>query len=143
MATPTIETQIWTALRTRMAALVLSPVVPVLWPGEDETLPNGSCFEVSFLPNNTDRLFQKGTDPHRYFGILNIGVLTVPGASYHLTYAQELAGDVAGHFPADLAMYYSDVTVKVMKQPSIGGGFRDEARARWLTPVTVEYECFA
>lgn len=139
MATPTVETKIWLALRARLSSLVLSPVVPVLWPAELVTLPSGTALEVTHLPNRPQRRYLDGAEPSYRQGILQIGVLTIPGAAQHQAVAAEIAGDVAGHFPADLRMPYLDVAARVSEAPALGNSFRDDKRARWVTPVTVRY----
>lgn len=147
---PAIETSIWLALRGRVEALVLSPVLPLLWPGESETLPQAgtpprpvNCLEVIHLPNRTERMFVGSDDDHRYQGILQVAVLTIPGAADHENLAREIAGKVVAHFPADLKLQYAGVQLRITKRPDTRQSFRDTARSRWLTPISIYYQAFA
>ena len=142
MATPNVETKIWLALRTRLAGLTLSPAATVLWPGEDASIPSGTAIEVIHQVNRPGRLFMGSTSPHQRQGILQLGVLTVSGASHHETQVREIAGDIADHFPADLSMTTHGVTVRVTEAPEVGGSFRDDKRARWVTPISIRWETF-
>ena len=139
MATPTVETKIWLALRNHLASLVLNPAVPFIWPAEATTIPHGNSLEVTHMPNRPQRQYLGSDEPPYRQGILQVGVLTVPGFSQHMSVAMEIAGDVAGHFPKDSRMTYSDVVLRVSEDPQVGQGFRDEKRARWVTPVTIRY----
>lgn len=146
---PSIETSIWLALRGRVQSVVLSPVLPISWPNEPFTPPQvndkpGPYLRVTHLPNQTDRIFIGSNDPHRYQGILQISLFSaldqspaVPGAVI------EQAGQIAAHFPADLRLSHSGVTVRITKRPSIAQGMRDDASSRWHTPVSIFYECYA
>lgn len=139
MATPTVETKIWLALRNHLASLVLSPAAPFIWPAESVTIPQGTSLEVTHMPNRPVRRYLGSDEPDLLRGILQVGVLTIPGFSQHQTVATEIAGDVAGHFPKDARMTYDDIVVRISEKPETGQSFRDEKRARWVTPVTIRY----
>lgn len=139
---PAIETSIWLALRARLEGLVLSPALPILWPGENETLPAGNCLEVTHFPNRPDRPMV-GSDASQIMqGFLQVAVLTIPGAPHHETVAREIAGTVADHFATDLRLTHGDVTLRITRRPDIARGLRNAERARWLTPISVYYEAF-
>jgi hypothetical protein len=140
---PTIEASTWLALRTRIEALVTTPALPVLWPGESTELPAAPCIEVTFLPNTVNRLFLKGSSPHQRPGILQISLLTIPGAPQHEAQAQQLAGTIAVWFPADLILFYGGIKVRITAGPTVSGGYRDDSRSRWVTPVTIKFEVLA
>ena len=117
----------------------INPAASILWPGEAVSLPDGTSIEATHLPNRPQRLYLDGAEPSYRRGILQLGVLTKPGAANHQTFATEIAGDVAGHFPADLRMPFDDVVVRVSEAPAVGSSFHDPKRARWVTPVSVRY----
>src|SRR5690554_1305869 len=100
MATPTVNTRIWLALRNHLADLVLTPVLPILWPGTNVTLPSsGRALEITHLVNRPDRRFIGSYEPHDRRGILQIGVLSIPSANEHAeTAVREIAGTIAAHF---------------------------------------------
>ena len=139
----TIKTKIWLALRARVESLVLSPVHPIAWPNENFTPPASVLapyLEVMHLPNTSDRLFINRGDANRYSGILQISAMYRLGTPHGETMAGEIAGLVAEHFPADLYMPYSDIRLRVTKDPDVAQGFRDDETQRWKTPVSIRYE---
>jgi len=139
---PSIETSIWLALRARVESLVLSPALPVLWPGEEEALPAGNCLEVTHFPNRPDRQMVGSDASQLMQGFMQVAVLTVPGAPHHETVAREIAGTVADYFATDLRLTHGDVTLRITRRPHVSRGLRDTERARWLTPISVYYEAF-
>lgn len=144
MATPNIETMIWLALRGRVESLVLSPSLPVLWPGQGASLPAGRCIEVFHLVNRPVRPFLASGDPHERMGILQLSVVSPISSSEHYeTVVREIAGDIADHFPPDLRMTYGDVTVRVSEAPEVAQSYKDQGRNRYITPVSVRWYCFA
>jgi len=145
---PAIETAIWLALRGRVETLVLNPIHPVAWPNEAFTAPQtdnlpAPYLKVTHLPNRTERVFLNGADPHWYRGILQISAMYPLAQLNGEVGAREIAGQVAAHFPAGLPLYNGAVRVDITARPTVAQGFRDDASARWLTPVSVPYECFA
>ena len=144
---PTVETSIWLALRARVGTLVLSPVHAVAYPNEAFTPPQTATapilplpyLRVTFFLNTPNRPFLNGADPHQRRGILQIDVMSL--LNQNPAVALEAAGQVAAHFPADLPMPYGGLVVKVEKAPDVMRGFRDEER--WITPVSIRWECFA
>jgi len=139
MATPTVETSIWLALRGRVESLVLSPVHPVSWPNEAFAPTAEPYLRVDHIPNRVLRAFIGSNDPHHYRGILQIGVMAK--LNQNLAIGLEVAGDVAGHFPTDLKLSSNGVTVRVTSYPSIGPA--QPQAAYLMIPVSVEYETWA
>ena len=142
---PTIKTKIWLALRARVESLVLSPVHPIAWPNENFTPTTAGgvlapYLEVMHLPNTTDRLFINRGDANRFAGILQVSAMYRLGLPHGETIAGEIAGLVAAHFPADLYLPYSDIRLRVTKEPDVAQGFRDDDTTRWKTPVSIRYE---
>lgn len=150
MSSPSVETMTWLALKGRVATLVLSPVLQIAWPKETFTPPQAGSppkpqpyLEIRHLPNTNTRMFVGHTDPHRRAGILQI-TLKYPTSLNHAEAVQtEIAGKIAAHFSAGLAMVYGDLTLTVEKAPDIGQGFRDGTDPYWQTPVSIRYRTFA
>lgn len=140
---PAIETSIWMALRSGVETLALTPAPAIIWPGESETLPHGTALEILHFPNTTERVFIASTGPQQYRGILQLGLLTVPGAENHETVVREIAGKIVAHFPVDQRLRFDGLSVRITKRPNTSRGFRDEKRNRWMTLISVNYECFA
>ena len=140
MATPTVETAIWLALRGRVESLVLSPVYPVAWPNESYQPAAGVPYlKVEHIPNRTLRAFIGSDDPHHYRGILQIGLMTK--LNRDLAVGLEVAGDVADHFPADLKLTAHGVIVRITAHPGVG--LPQPQATHLMIPVSVEYETWA
>ncbi len=136
---PSTESTIEGALFSRVAALLLSPALPVAWPNVSFAKPAGGYLRVTHIPNTSRRLFLASNAPHQRLGLVQVDVF-VPknqGASG----ATEIAGQVAQHFPADLPMRADGLTVRVTKAPDIGPALADDTH--WQVPVTIRYEAFA
>lgn len=142
MATPTVETAIWLALRGRIETI--PGAMPMAWPNEAFTPPrdaNGVSvpyLRIDMIPNTTQRVFIGSTDPHRYRGILQIGVMA--RLNQNLAVGMEIAGDVADHFPADLRLTAHDVTVRVTSHPSLGPA--QPQATHLMIPVSIEFESY-
>lgn len=136
---PSIETQIWLALKARVAALTLSPALPVAWPNEDFIKPITGYLRVTHVPNVNRRLFIGSTEPHQRIGLLQVDVFS--RKNQDASVAAEIAGQVAAWFPTDLRMTYGTVSVRVTKAPDVAQAIADDTH--WLAPTSVEYECFA
>lgn len=136
---PTIESSLEAALFARVAALALSPALPVAWPNVSFNPPATGYMRVTHLPNANRRLFLGSNDPHQRLGLLQLSVFAPKngGAST----ATEIAGKVAAHFPADLPMRRDGITVKVAKAPDVAPAFAEDTH--WHVPVTIAYQAFA
>jgi hypothetical protein len=136
---PSIETQIWLALKGRVQSLVLSPVLPIAWPNEDFTKPLTGYLRVTHVPNVNRRLMIGSAGKHQRIGLLQVDVFSKKNENAAV--AAETAGQVAAWFPTDLRMRYGAVTVRVTKAPDVAQAIADDTH--WLTPVTIAYEAFA
>lgn len=108
------------------------------WPNVAFDPPDGETYlRVDHLPNTIERLFVKGSDPSLYRGILQLTVVAPlnGGASA----ATGLAGEVAGYFPADLAlMTWDSMKIRIERAPDVAPAFRNGHA--WMVPVSVRYE---
>lgn len=136
---PSIETPIWLALRARVEALTLSPVLPVAWPNESFTPPPTGYLRVTWMPNVNRRLFLGSADPHQRLSMLQVDVFAKK--NQNVAVALEIAGKVAAHFPADLRMTAHGIACRVAKAADVGQPLPDEAFL--MVPVTVAIEAFA
>lgn len=144
MATPSTETKIWLALRSRVESLVLDPTLQILWPGQNVDLPSGNALEVTHLVNRPSRQFIGSNEPHDRRGILQIGVLSLPSTNEHAeTVVREIAGRVGNHFPTDHRLAYADVLVRIYEAPEVGSSFKDDQRSRVVTPISIRWRCYA
>ena len=137
---PSIETQIWLALKGRVQSLVLTPALPIAWPNETYVpSPTQNYLRVTHVPNINRRLFIGSTEPHQRIGLLQVDVFAKKNQDASV--AAEIAGQVAAWFPTDLRMTYSSAAVRVTKAPDVAQAIADDTH--WLVPTSVEYECFA
>jgi len=136
---PSIETQIWLALKGRVQALALSPALPIAWPNEDFTKPITGYLRVTHVPNVNRRLFIGSSEPHHRIGLLQIDVFAKKNQDASV--AAEIAGQVAAWFPTDLRVNYGAVSVRITKAPDVAQAIADDTH--WQTPVSVEYETYA
>jgi hypothetical protein len=135
----TIEEKIEAALFARVASLDLTPALQVAWPNVPFTPPAAAYLQVLHFPNRNTRLFLAGSDPHFRQGILQLTVAAPLNAG--TVQATGLAGGIAEHFPADLALYSEGLKVKVQAAPRVWPA--DKTDAWWNVQVDVPYECFA
>ncbi|MER8846047.1 DUF4128 domain-containing protein [Mesorhizobium australicum] len=136
---PSIETQIWLALKGRVQGLVLTPALPIAWPNEDFTKPTTGYLRVTHVPNINRRLFIGSTEPHQRIGLLQIDVFAKKNQDASV--AAEIAGQVAAWFVADSRLTYSTVSLRITKAPAVAQAITDDTH--WQTPVSVEYETYA
>ena len=140
MAPPTVETAIWLALKERVKTIPLSPLPPIHWPNEIYEPKVGTAYlKVEHIPNTTQRVFIGSMEPHRYRGILQIGLMTK--LNQQVGIALEMAGGIASHFPPDLRLVAHDVTVRVTRRPDMGPA--QPQSTHLMIPVSVEYETWA
>lgn len=130
-----VETTIEAALFGRVRTLDLDGDPPVAWPNRAFT-PPGTYIRVEHLPNRVTRLFLKGSDPHLRQGILQITVVTPLNAGPED--ATALAGAVAEHFPADLALYEDGIKVRVQRAPDVMPA--EKSDTSWSARVDVYYD---
>lgn len=134
-----IETSMWMALRGRIASLTLSPTIPVVYPKQDAPA-SGRYILVTYMPNRTSRLMVDSGGSHERPGILQLSLMTPLSTASPAEAEMDIAGKIAAHFPADLALEHNGVQVRVTKAPDVAMGFRDDDAARWHTPVSISFE---
>ena len=136
----TVEENIEAALLDRLRQLTLSPALPVAWPNRKFDPPAGGAYlRVDHLPNVNERFLLGSAAPHHRRGILQ--VTAVLPLNQGPTPATKIAGEVAAHFPADLALYSGGIKVEITDAPSRAPALRTDVS--WNVPVSINYECFA
>lgn len=149
--TATIETKIAQAIQARVASLPGS--FPVLWTDDAPVEPPKDAkgplpyIEAHFEPNRTVRRFIGSNDPHERPGLLlltlcwPIAKVGTGSGKTHKDAIRQHAGEIAAHFPADLAMDFQGVRVRVAAAPSVLGAYRDDHYLR--TQARIEWQAFA
>ena len=141
----TVQTLVWQALKARVATLPVGYAVSYpMEPFDPPVSANGKPLpyvECRHLPNDNTRLFIKGSDPHERMGILQLSLLwpvsDVGTGKTHPDVLTQKAGEIAAHFPADLALDFQGARVRVERAPDVAQPLRDEAV--WRVPVSVRY----
>lgn len=141
-----VESDIWSALKTRAALLAVAPIslVPanlISWPNVTFTTPGPtlSWLRVTFIPNRNRRLFLGSNEPHERKGLLQIDCFTPKSGGSNAPLA--MAATVASHFPCDLQLNAGSGSVRIEKAPDVMQSIPDETHL--LTPVAITYQAFA
>ena len=132
----TIESNIEAALFAHVLALDIDGDPPLAWPNVEFTPPAGPYIRVDHFRNANGRLFLKGSDPHLRQGILQLTVVTPLHGGPSL--ATGLAGSIAEHFPADLALFEEGTKVRIQAAPDVMSF--DKTDVSYDCPVSVRYE---
>lgn len=140
MSVPSVETKIIEAIRARVALLPMIASYPIVWMTDTTYTPNpdDAFLRCSWSPNQTQRMVIDSDGPHQRLGVLQIDVMGRKTQAAGVT--NEVAGQVAAHFPADLIMHFMGVSVRVLKAPSVGSAF---VGTHMQVPVIVELESFS
>jgi hypothetical protein len=134
----TIEERIEAALFAHTLTLALDGAPPIAWPNATFNPPAGAYIRVDHFPNANSRLLVKGSAPHLRQGILQLTV--VAPLNVGPTLATGLAGAIAEHFPADLALFEEGTKVRIQAAPDVMDA--DKTDVSNDVPVSVRYECF-
>lgn len=140
MTSPELETKMWLALRSGIVTAAAAASLPVAYPNENFTPAAGGYISVTDTPNTPDRLFLKGTDPHERKGILSFMIYTPLGKDVAIS--RDKAGKIAAFFSADTVLTYSDLSLKVIKNPRVGATLVPKGSPFAETAVEVWYRCF-
>lgn len=134
----TVEATIAELLFARLTSLVLSPVLPVAYPGLAFTPPAGAYLRADFIPNRTENLGLANEASARHQGILQ--VMAIYPANGGVIKPTNTAGLVASHFAKGTILYGSGVKLKVYAKPSVGAPMIEPDKVN--VPVTVLYRSF-
>ncbi|MET3648031.1 phage tail terminator-like protein [Phyllobacterium ifriqiyense] len=147
MAT-SVEGTILSLLLARLAALVLSPALPVAQPGIpfiapiETSGPNSGkpkpYLRADFIPNRTENLGIADDAKARHQGILQVMVVHPSGIG--AVKPTDIGGAVAAHFAKGTKLYGSGVKVKVYQKPSVGAPMIETDKI--YVPVTILWHSF-
>lgn len=141
----TIPEQIEAALFAHTLTLDATGDPPLVWPNTEFPEPGNekplTYVEVAHFPNTNTRLLLDGAGPHLRQGILQLTIYTplLGGAAP----ATQLAGEIAEHFPADLALFEDDIKVRIQRTPDVIPAAKTDDGVSWATRCDVRYEAFA
>lgn len=148
MSVSDVDRKIWLALKSRLSEAGTLTGLSIEWPNTAFTAPAEGYLRVRHFPNSPNRPFLDGGDPHERLGIVQVMVFSKRGGSYvagtdNNAVVVNIAGKVAGLFPADYKMTNSDVTVRVIRAPRVGEVVNPAGSAYAECVVEVPYRCFA
>lgn len=151
-----MDVEIRLALAQHLAALELSPSLPVAWENDDFNPPATGFLQSQLFRSGVQRL-TIGPEGHRHFGFLQVTVVLPKNEG--AAQADRVAEIVRDHFPADLwlssgttlpggptlpvgdTLPGGDRILRVTQTPVIAGGLPDGPW--WRVPVTIEFEAFS
>ncbi|WP_457299168.1 phage tail terminator-like protein [Phyllobacterium sp. P5_D12] len=135
----TVEATIAEILFARLTSLVISPVLPVSYPGLAFTPPaNAAYLKADFIPNRTDNLGLANDAKARHQGIIQVMAIYPVGQG--VIKPTNTAGLVAAHFAKGTILYGSGVKLKVYAKPSVGAPMIEPDKVN--VPVTILYRSF-
>lgn len=134
---PSIETELWLAIKSRIATLPFVPSIAVAYPGQVYTPTNAPFIAVGEATSPPRRkLIGRGENDRA-------GMLTLVYAAkigQDAAVYKEAAGVIAGHFAEDTQMRYGLTCVRVVEPPHVVGGYNDNGWFR--TPVNIAWRSF-
>lgn len=132
------EATIYALLNERL--LTLSPAYPISWPEVAFSSDGSAYLDVTFIPNIVARDFVGSDAPHRAEGLYQVSVVAPRNAG--IISPLDIAGAVAAHFPADLALTSTSpaLKVRISKRPTVAAPMTEDADVR--VPVTISWRCF-
>jgi hypothetical protein len=137
-----VEAQITEALLARLAALTLSPVLPVVYPDVEfpaagQAKPS-SWIEAVILRAQTRGIGISAWDEHA--GILQVTVVTQENPAGGTNAPTQIADAIAAWFPRGTRLINGSVQVDVYETPAIASPVPDAPYTR--TPVSIRYRTF-
>jgi hypothetical protein len=133
-----IEAKIADALLARLAALSLTPSLPVAYPDIPFTPPSGTYLKAQLIPNTNRNQFVGDDSTTEYRGIFQVTVVAPSGKG--AIASAEIAGKVADHFERGSPIMSGDLVVKVDGRPSVAPTMQSTDRIE--TPISVSWYAF-
>jgi len=138
MSATGIEARIWQALVTRLESLVLSPELPIAFPGVEFDKPeSGYWLEAAFLPAQSAAVSLSGWN--EYTGVLQIVLVTSSTQTAEVV-RQNIVSSIVAHFKRGTVLTEGDQEVRIVQPPYASPSFADpQTPTLTRTPVTVPY----
>ncbi len=139
MAATGTEAQIKDALCARLAALVLSPVLPVSYPNVVFTPPSaGMWLEAMIFAAPAVELSVGDSGSNSLTGFLQVTIVDRQKTG-EITSAK-VAALIAAHFKRGTEFTSGVTSIRINRRPSIMSTFKDDVYVK--TPVTIRYQAF-
>lgn len=134
--TPSVETTIWLAIKSRVDMLSIDK----LWPAE-RSVPTREHVSVGRVVATPIRHLIPDGRPHERTGFLMLTHGMPIAQIQNVAQPIEKAGQIAAHFPDGTKMQMNSICVIVTDYPHVAEGYEEDGW--WFTPVRVPWRCFA
>ena len=134
---PTIETQIWLALKSHIETIPLS--LPFAWPAEKFTAVSDGYIRVGTVTAAPSRVMIP--DGHKYTRTGFLMLTLVMPMNQKTAVFTELAGQIAAHFNDSVKMRYGSVCVSIESNPQVMDGYMDGGY--WNIPIRIAWRTFS
>ncbi|WP_414461821.1 DUF4128 domain-containing protein [Hyphomicrobium sp. DY-1] len=133
-----VEAKIRDALLAHLAALSLTPPLPVAYPDISFAPPEGTYLKAQLIPNTNRNQFVSDDSTTEFRGIFQITVVSPSGAGSIA--GAEIAGKVADHFERGASLASGDLVVRIDGRPSVAADMQSTDRVE--TPISVSWYAF-
>lgn len=134
------ETKIAEALLGAVAAVTLTPALPVAWPNVDFSPPaDGPYLKVEHSPGEPSAASSGAEGYTRYVGILQVAVVARKNSG--TITPTKAAAEIAAAFEIGTSIDADGVTVRIDRPPRVAPPVTGDSWVRY--PVTIQYMAFA
>jgi hypothetical protein len=133
-----VETRIYEALAAQLAALALTPAMPIAWPNVDFKPPATGYLRASFLPAATGAFARSGTGSNEHRGIFQIDVFWPENKGE--TEPSNKAAAIIAHFKRGTVLSREGATIRIDDPPYRGPSLQEPGFLQ--IPVSVPYHAF-
>lgn len=136
---PSVETQIWLALKARIETLPLQ--IAKAWPAEKFDIPAlpAGFLRIGRVTVAPSRQFIKDGQPYERTGTL---ILTlVQPLKFDVAVYDNQAGQIADHFKDGVKSRFGNVCVTITSYPHVQEGYEDFGY--WTVPISIPWRAFA
>lgn len=133
-----VETQIYKALRDRLAALSFDPPLPIAWPNLAMDPPPSTYLKADILWNRKINRGITSNSATEHRGILQVTV--VAPANSGIVAPTNVAGAVVAHFARGTPISLGGIKVKIEGEPSLSPPLPGGDRIR--LPVSIGFYAF-
>ena len=134
----TPDAKIAELLLSKIAAITLTPALPVSWPDVQFTPPAGTYLEVKLFPSTTLSPYLSNDDPDRFHGFIQVTVVS-PAGQGELG-PKEIAGKISDQLSKS-SFSGGGVTGSIVGRPTVHPAL--QATDRLWTRVRADYRASA
>lgn len=139
MASTTTEARIVDALKARLAALTLSPALPIAWPNVVFNPPATSYLRVTNLRNTTSRVVIADDGPQMNQGIFQIDVMAPLNEGEA---SLDIGAQIAAWYGVGTRLPFTGGQVRIVDPPNVTS-MKSPDGVRWMIVVSVPWLAYA